>query len=366
MIRVETVERDEAGIQKFVGAAFALREGDRSWVPPLRASQEWSLSAENPFRGRTPLQMFLAEDAGRPMARCAAMLDTGGLGAPGAPAGLVGFFECADGGAEAGRAALDAAVGWLSQRGARRVLGPMDFSIWHGYRLMTRGFQTDPFLGEPRNPPMYPELFEAAGFKPGPRWYSWDLAREHLEGMRRAAAARAQPESFAAAGMTLAPFDLERFDESLSHAYELLVEAFSEHAGFTPISREEFSTLFAGMRQLLIPELVPMMWTAERRAVGFGYLYPDHAELFRAARGQADRLPQPPWPRPDRLVFHTVAVQKDHRRQGMVETALAPLLEEALRRGFTRGVGALAKEGPTMYSKTGAPSREYALYEQEL
>jgi hypothetical protein len=365
MIRVETVARDEDGVRKFVAAASVMREGDPSWIPPLRAAQEWSLSAENPFRGGTPVQLFLADDAGRPVARCAAMLDEG-LGAPGTPAGLVGFFECAGDRADAGRAVLDAAMGWLSQQGARRALGPMDFSIWHAYRFMTRGFQTDPFLGEPRNPPLYPELFEASGFTSHARSFSWDLTREHLEGMRRAAAARAQPEAFAAAGMRLAPFDLQQFDESLSHAHGLLVEAFSDHAGFTPISREEFSVLHAGMRQLIVPELVPVMWSAERRAVGFGYLFPDYAEVFRAARGQVERLPSPPWPQPDRLLFHTVAVQKDHRRQGMVETALVGLIEEAFRRGFTRAVGALAKEGPTMYSKTGAPSREYTLYERSL
>src|SRR3954469_4926357 len=116
MIRVETVARDEAGIRKFVAAASAMREGEPSWVPPLRAAQEWSLSTENPFRGRVPLQLFLVEDAGRPVARCAAMLDEG-QGAPGAPAGLVGFFECGADRAEAGRAVLDAALGWLSQRG---------------------------------------------------------------------------------------------------------------------------------------------------------------------------------------------------------------------------------------------------------
>lgn len=369
MIRVEAVERDEVGVRRFVAAGYALREGDRSWIPPLRAVQEWSLSPENPFRGRTPAQLFLAEDAGRPVARCAAMLEErlGTPDAPGAPAGLVGFFECAEGREDAGRAALDAALGWLSRRGARRVLGPMDLSIWHGYRFMTRGFETRPFLGEPRNPPSYPEVFEAAGFKPAARFSSWDLTREHLEAIRRAMAARAQPEIFAAAGMRLEPFDLQRFDETLSHAHGLLVDAFSEHAGFTPIALEEFSVLYAGMRQLVIPELVPVMWSAERRAVGFGYLYPDHAEVLRAARGQAERLPAPPWPLPDCVVFHTVAIQKEHRRQGMMETALVPLLDEALRRGFTRAVGALVKEGqPTMYSRTSAPSREYALYERGL
>jgi hypothetical protein len=45
---------------------------------------------------------------------------------------------------------------------------------------------------------------------------------------------------------------------------------------------------------------------------------------------------------------------------------MATLLDRAFARGIKTGVGALAKEGPTVYSKTGPPSREYALYARDL
>jgi hypothetical protein len=50
----------------------------------------------------------------------------------------------------------------------------------------------------------------------------------------------------------------------------------------------------------------------------------------------------------------------------MVETVLAGLLRTAQERGFTHAVGALAKEGRTLYDKAGPPSREYRLYSRPL
>ena len=45
------------------------------------------------------------------------------------------------------------------------------------HRFMVRGFERAPFLFEPRNPPYYPRLFEANGFAPVHRWYSYEISR---------------------------------------------------------------------------------------------------------------------------------------------------------------------------------------------
>ena len=70
---------------------------------------------------------------------------------------------------------IGAATRWLRDRHAvRRILGPINFDVWHGYRFMTRGFAEQRFLGEPYNPPYYPELFERCGFVPRQRWNSYE------------------------------------------------------------------------------------------------------------------------------------------------------------------------------------------------
>lgn len=368
-IQIEPLSLDRADVRRFIQVAWQVNEGDHQWLPPFKAEQEQWLSVDSPFLRRGyELRCFLAKMHGRVVARCAAMLDRRLMSAEG-PVGQIGFYE-SERLPEASKALLDVALAWLAERGVRRVWGPMNFSIWHSYRFMVRGFEQTPFIGEPRNPPYYPEHFEAAGFTPLARYRSWDLGAEHLQALQQAAERMADPAALAEAGLRAAPLDLEAFDSQMEHAHRLLMDAFSENLGFVPISYEEFMFLFQGMKAIVMPELVPLMWSREGHAVGFGYLFPDHADAIRKMNGDAGLLGQARFllgrKRPDRLILHTVAVQKEFRRRGMVETVLADLLRLARERGLTRAVGALAKEGRTLYDKAGPPSREYVLYSRPL
>jgi ribosomal protein S18 acetylase RimI-like enzyme len=170
--------------------------------------------------------------------------------------------------------------------------------------------------------------------------------------------------------MRLAPLDLERFESQMESVHRLLTEAFRDNLGFVPIGYEDFLSLYGGMKAIALPELIPLMWSREGQAVGFGYLFPDHARAMRKMNGDAGLLGKLRFllgrERPDRLILHTVAVQKDFRRRGMVETVLARLMRTAQEQGFTHAVGALAKEGRTLYDKAGPPTREYRLYSRPL
>ncbi len=368
-LRILPLPHDRASVQRFISVAWQLNAEDPQWVPPFKSELEHWLAPDSPFlRQGGELQCFLAERDGQGVARCAAMVDRR-LTADGSPVGQLGFYEAANQ-PEASQALLDAAFGWLAARGVRRVWGPMNFSIWHGYRFMVRGFERSPFAGEPRNPPYYPEHFEAAGFTPLARYHSWDLDLEQLRMLQQVAEKMADRESLNAAGLHLAPLDLDHFESQMEHVHRLLTEAFSDNLGFVPIHSEDFMSLYGGMKAIAMPEIIPLMWSREGQAVGFGYLFPDYAQALRKMNGESGLLGKLRFllgrERPDRLILHTVAVQKDFRRRGMVETVLADLLHTALARGFTHAVGALAKEGRTLYDKAGPPSREYRLYSRAL
>jgi hypothetical protein len=366
-MKVEGFDFEPGPRREFIALAWQVRGGDATWVPPFRAELERLLSRDNPFFREGRARHFLARQGGRVVARCSALVPPA-LQHQGEPAGLVGLYEAVEAPA-AGAAVLDAALGWLREGGLRQVLGPIDFSIWHGYRFMTRGFERDAFLGEPRNPAHYPEHFVAGGFAPLARWFSWELTEAHLRAML-AATRRRGTDVLAQAGLRAERLRPGRFRDELPHVHRLLQESFAQHPGYTPLGLEEFSRVFGGVEPLLVPELVPFVRTAQGETVGMGYLVPDHAAALRRMNGETGLLARLRFllarGRPDRLVFHTVAIQQAYRRQGMLETVLADLLEDVLARGFTRGIGALAKEGPTIYSHTGAPSREYTLFHRAL
>ena len=348
---------DDAPVrERFLRLGEGLLAGDpsRAWVDPGELRRQ----LEHPFLGPGALRLFLDEAGG---ARCAAVLNPDLRGADG-PIGLVGWFEARDDAAAAARV-LEPACAWLRARGCRTVWGPMNGSIWHGYRLLTHGFETSPFLGEPRNPAWYPALLAASGFAPLARWYSWDLTAQHLEAMRLFAAATRKP-GLTQAGYRYHPLRLQAWDEELARVHAVLSEGFRANLGFTPLPLEEFRALFGPMRAVLIPALAPLVTAPDGRTVAFGWVYPDLAEAITRARA-AGRPLDPAILRegpPTRLVFHTMVTLESERGRGLVDWGLAELMDHVGAIGFQGAVGALAKEGPTIYAKTGLPSREYTLF----
>ena len=98
----------------------------------------------------------------------------------GAPVGQIGLFAC-DEHPDTARRLLDAACTWLDKRGCRVVRGPMNFSTWYDYRLVTRATAAGYIPGEPYHPAHYPALFEAAGFKPVATYTQQLAGRDNID-----------------------------------------------------------------------------------------------------------------------------------------------------------------------------------------
>ncbi|MHC4393127.1 MAG: hypothetical protein ACYTFT_13140 [Planctomycetota bacterium] len=368
-MRVEAFDLGDELLAAFLDLGICAREPG-TFCPPLRANLERELSEANPFLAHGSLRLFLAFEGDRAVARAAGIVDRR-LEHEGVPAGMIGFFEAIDplDRFAVTEAVLNAASVWLKEQGARVALGPMDFSIFHRYRFMTKGFETLPFLGEPRNPESYPEAFTRYGFTPCARYFSWDLLTPHLRGMEQFANAAAGP-ALLEAGYRTRPIDRERFDEDLRALHALVVPGFQSNVGSIPLSFEEFQAVFGPGLSFLIPELSPVLEAPDGSVAGLGYIYPDYAHTLIGTDGGAEAmgafLTAAATADTQRFVLHTMVLAPNHRKRGLIETCLGPVLTAARKLGLDHAVGALTKEGPTIYHKTGAPSREYTLYQRAL
>ena len=274
-------------MELFVGLGYDLYRDDPAWVPPLRAEVWRQLSASFPFyaRPRNDHRRFLALSDGRPLARCLASVNRDLVDGDGEPIGAIGFFEAADD-YPASEDVLAGAVRWLrEEHGLRRIWGPMNFDIWHGYRFMTRGFERDRFLGEPCNRPSYPETFERFGFVALKQWNTFELdgALQRLEdddGWRR----RAER------GYRLEPFDLGRFDSSVEALHWVLTRSFSSFVGYTPISLPDFRGLMSVARHAVRPECSVFVYDEKGALAGFTTVFSDLAQAVRAMAGSSSPL----------------------------------------------------------------------------
>ncbi|BDG01287.1 hypothetical protein [Anaeromyxobacter oryzae] len=346
-------------LEAFVDLAAALRGGDPDFIPPFRASALGEVAGAAVPGGA--IQPYLARRGGTPVGRVAALVHPRLLDEAGRALGQVGFYECADD-PEAAAALLAAATGWLRARGCARAVGPMNGGAHRAYRLLTHGFDTDPYLTEPRTPPRYVDHFEAAGFAPVFRWTAHEQGRDAVAALARTMAHVARR----------APWRIEPLEDRdpaavLPRLHALLDRAWAGYPGYVPFPLDELARLFGPLLVVLPPRHLQLVVDAGGRDVGFGYMLPDWIDEVRALSGEAAGWGR--WmggPLPRRVVFHTVAVAPEARSGAAVAGLVAAGCRDALDAGYERFVFALTRADFRAHVRRFPATRCYALYGREL
>ena len=236
-------------VPAFVDLGFAIGARDPRFVPPMRQVLLAELSGQSAFARYGLMELFAAERGGAIVARAAAIVNPRLTVPGGAPLGQIGYFEAEDD-VEAVRALFGACFASLEARGARAVTGPMNGGAHRAHRLMTRGFERDPFLFEPRNPPWYPRLFEENGFARAHTWASHELDAGEIDRVARVLerASRALPQR----ATMIEPLD-PHAPETYARLHELLDRVWAGHVGYAPIDRDELAEVIGGAFALMTP-----------------------------------------------------------------------------------------------------------------
>jgi hypothetical protein len=340
--------------QAFTALPRTLFGADPRWIAPLDRDVHAQLHPTFPFYRRpgNDHRRFLALAAGAVKGRVAAFVNADMKDQDGTPVGTVGFFECANEPALA-QDLLGSALRWLRETHGRvRVWGPMNADFWHGYRLLSGGFDRGRFLGEPANPPYYPDLFEAAGFVVRRRWRSFEVAgREALEAARHRAASRAP--RLRGTGYRFEPLAPAGLEDRLEELHAAVSGSFSGFLGYTPIGASEFASVLGVARHVLAPGS-GLVRDGDGNAVGFVLAFHDVAE-----------------PRRNRILLHSGGLRagETDRLPGLARAIFSESLAAAMRPGTERVLFPLvAEDNPIrgLYARFACDrERQYALYQRE-
>jgi hypothetical protein len=358
---LEIAKVDAEGWPEFIDLPWRLHANDPGWVPPARAAlmRELALGSAVPKGGA--LQGFVCRREGVVQGRVAALINPG-LRDDGGPIGQLGYFDCIDDAAVAERL-FASAMAWLAAAGARQAWGPMNGGAHRLHRLLVRGFETEPFLFEPRNPRYYPRLFEASGFQPVHRWQTFELGQQAvrpLAEMVSRLAARAQ-------SVRVERLDPRDAGATLARLHRLLDGLWTGHVGYTSIDLAEFAEVFAGVLALMTREHVGMLVDRSGRDVGCAFMYPDWVSQVRALDGEVQGWGS--WVTTEkarRLIMHTVALVPEARRSASPYALLHQGLDHFAQGGYEELVIALVTEDWRFFQRLGQPTREYALYGRGL
>ncbi len=341
-IEVESFEHLEGPVEAFLALPQRVEGLGESQAAAEQTGTRSLLDPANTYWQNASGRCFLAMRDGEPAGRIVAFHNKALVEQEG-PIGLVGLFACEDDPGVA-KALIDAAGTWLGEQGLKVMRGPMAGDIWHRWRFMVRGFDTEPFPGEPRNPEYYPRLFLDLGFA---RVRTYCTKRiENLE--RQLELFRIEPELARRRGISMRTFDPTRWAEDIHGLFLLCQHAFASTWSVTPTTEEEFTAIYDRWLRRVGPEHIILADDAEGNVVGLGLavVRPD-----------------------DTLNIRTLAVLPEQSGIGLGKAIAAELYRRAIMAGMKAVQHCLM--GPDMPTLRwdrghGLVTREYAMFERGI
>lgn len=321
----------------FLCLPHRLYADDPCWIAPLELEIRERMWGSNPFLHHATVQAWVARRDGVPVGRISAQFDRLQQEVQGGAAGAFGMFESEHDGAVA-RALFAAAFAWLREGGATHVRGPFNLSINEECGLLVDGFDTPPCIMMGHGLPSYDALVRANGFVTMCDLLAYRIAPDFAAPrvMRRLTDSLRDR-------ITVRTLDRGHLAAELGMLRDLYNDAFSEHFGYVPFTKEEFAHIGKMIGFLMPPEYVQV---AEVDGVPAAFIVamPNVNEVARTLGG---RLLPFGWlkllwglkvrhPRTARVPLMGVRKDFQHSRLGL---GLSFLVIDAMRKGLcARGV----------------------------
>jgi hypothetical protein len=280
VVQIRTVagRRDR---RRFIDYAYERNAGDPHWIPPLRLSERDRLTPrKNPFFAHADVDLLLAWNGARVAGRIAAIDDRLHNDVHRDNAAMFGFFEAAD--RDAAHALLAAVEAWARARGRTLVRGPLNPSLNESAGLLVEGFDTDPMLLMPHNPPEYAGFIESAGYGKIKDLFAWlyDLDREVPPVVARLAERLREREKLVVRPLNLA--EIAREAERLRAIY---CGAWERNWGFVPPTEDEFRRLAAELKPIF-DRRCAVCAEVDGRPVACAIAIPDINQALKGTNGR--------------------------------------------------------------------------------
>jgi GNAT superfamily N-acetyltransferase len=267
--------------RRFIDYAYERNALDPHWIPPLRLSEhERLMPKKNPFFEHAEIELFLAWRGDRVAGRIAAIDDRLHNETHRDNVAMFGFFESAD--AETARALLDRVEVWARERGRAHVRGPINPSLNESAGLLIDGFDTDPMLLMPHNPPEYGQFIESAGYQKVKDLFAWlyDLQRA-IPPVVINLAERFQSRE----RLTVRPLNLAEFTREVERLRIIYCGAWERNWGFVPPTEAEFRRLATELKPIF-DERAAVCAEIDGRLVACAVAVPDINQALKGTNGR--------------------------------------------------------------------------------
>lgn len=333
-VRLELVT-GRALLREFVELPYRLHARDPHWIPPLRRDEYRRLSPKhNPFFEHGDVTAWVARRGGVVVGRIAAIDDRLYTEKYSERTTWFGFFEAAD--AAVAHALLDQVDRFAQAAGSLVVRGPANPSLHESAGVLVEGFETDPYLLMPHNPPHYGAFIEGAGYGKSKDLLAWDIDLTVPLGDR---VQRIGSRLASRAGVTIRTVRMtsDGFASDLASLQDIYRSAWSDNWGFVAPTDAEMRQLAADLRPVLDPELI-LFAEAAGRVVACAVAIPDLNQVLKKMGGRLFPLGLIHFLRRKQTVTRArvllLGVLSEYRRAGLYPLLIAELHRRGVARGY--------------------------------
>lgn len=339
-------------LRAFIDLPYRLHTGT-PWVPPVRLERYQFLNRRlNPFFTHGEAAYFLARRDGRVVGRISAHLDTAFNAYHDARWGMFGFLEFEDD-LELVTALLSTAEAWLRARGCERMVGPWSFSINDEAGILFDGFDREPLIREPWNPPYYAARCEEAGLIKAMDLYGWGLEiadRDRMNPILPKIAERAQSKY----GVTIRRMSRRHLRREMDEFATVYNAAWSGNWGFVPYSKADLDA-YALDHQLIYDRNWYMIAEIEGKTIALAITIPDIHQVYKKMQGRL--LPLGWWyylnraRLTDRVRIGFLGVLPEYQHTGVAAALYMEHFETAGRRPQNKGEASFILETNTAMNR---------------
>jgi GNAT superfamily N-acetyltransferase len=237
---------------------------------------------DNPFYNNADISMFLVRQNGKVCGRIAAIEDRRFNEHHDSSTGFFGFFESIDN-QNVAKLLIEAAKGWLKDRGLNKVMGPASPSMMDEIGVLVDGFDKYPSILMPYHKPYYDTLLKNEGFEKEMDLYAFRVNQDTvaIDRMRRAGdiVKKRNP------GLEIREVNLKKIDREVQIVRNIFNASWSENWGFIPLSEEELSALADDLKMIVNPKFAHIV-EVDGEPVAFSIGLPDLNQALRHMNGR--------------------------------------------------------------------------------
>ena len=323
-------------VKEFVELPYRLYGGDPHWIPELRRDAHRRLSPrDNPFWAHAEMALFLATRNGRVCGRIAAIEDHAHNAFHRERLAWFGFFEAQD--AATAATLLTAAEEWGRRRGCTALRGPANPSLNESAGLLIDGFDDDPYVLMPHNPPVYASYIEGAGFAKAKDLWAWDIDLTVPLGARIVRMAERVRKRH---GVTVRRVNMRAYYADLEKMVGVYREAWEQNWGFVPPTDAEMKQMATDLKPIIDPDLV-LFAEAAGRTVACVVVLPDVNQVLKRMHGKLFPLGLLHFLNRKKIINRSrlvlLGVIPEYRNLGLYPLMIAEIHQRGVANGYVRG-----------------------------